>query len=146
MLTFVGGAGTVTGSKALVEIGNSRILVDCGLYQGRKELREKNWEPFPAEPASLDAVVLTHAHVDHCGYVPRLAREGSRAPFCAHKAPRCWHESCCPTAGACMKRKPNTPTGSATRNTLRRCRCTPNKTLSTACGSFGRFPTIIPWR
>jgi metallo-beta-lactamase family protein len=80
MLTFVGGAETVTGSKALVDTAGGRILVDCGLFQGRKKLRLQNWEPFPVPPESIDAVLLTHAHIDHCGYLPRLARSGFRGP------------------------------------------------------------------
>lgn len=75
-LTFLGAARTVTGSKFLVETGAARVLVDCGLFQGLKELRERNWQPLPFDPASLDAVVLTHAHVDHCGYLPRLVAAG----------------------------------------------------------------------
>jgi len=77
-LTFLGAAETVTGSKHLLEVGGRRILVDCGLFQGLKELRLRNWEPFPVEPAALDAVVLTHAHLDHCGYLPRLVAAGYR--------------------------------------------------------------------
>jgi metallo-beta-lactamase family protein len=79
-LTFLGGTGTVTGSRFLVEAGGSRVLVDCGLYQGAKELRQRNWAPFPLPAASIDAVLLTHAHVDHCGYLPRLVREGFHGP------------------------------------------------------------------
>lgn len=75
-LTFLGGTGTVTGSKYLLECEGRRILVDCGLFQGLKQLRLRNWAPFPVPAATLDAVVLTHAHLDHSGYVPRLVREG----------------------------------------------------------------------
>lgn len=75
-LTFLGAAGTVTGSKFLVEGDTNRLLVDAGLYQGLKELRLRNWDPPPVDPASLDAVVLTHAHLDHVGYLPRLVRDG----------------------------------------------------------------------
>jgi metallo-beta-lactamase family protein len=82
-LTFLGGTGTVTGSRFLVEVNASRVLVDCGLYQGVKELRQRNWAPFPVPPSSLDAVLLTHAHVDHCGYLPRLVREGFHGPVYA---------------------------------------------------------------
>lgn len=78
-LTSLGGAGTVTGSKHLLEADGQRLLVDCGLFQGLKALREKNWQPLPVEPASIDAVVLTHAHLDHCGYLPRLVKDGYRA-------------------------------------------------------------------
>jgi metallo-beta-lactamase family protein len=77
-LTFLGAAGTVTGSKHLLEVEGLRILVDCGLFQGLKELRLRNWEPFPLDPAGIDAVVLTHAHLDHCGYLPRLVAGGFR--------------------------------------------------------------------
>jgi metallo-beta-lactamase family protein len=79
-LTFLGAAGTVTGSRFLVETGGGRMLVDAGLYQGLADLRRRNWEPFPIDPSSLDAVVLTHAHLDHCGYVPRLVRDGFAGP------------------------------------------------------------------
>ena len=82
-LTFLGAAGTVTGSKHLLDLGGRRILVDCGLFQGLKELRVRNWEPLPIDPASIDAVVLTHAHLDHCGYLPRLVARGFRGRiFC----------------------------------------------------------------
>ncbi|HSO63965.1 MAG TPA: MBL fold metallo-hydrolase [Ornithinibacter sp.] len=79
-LTFWGAAGTVTGSRFLVETGASRVLVDAGLYQGLRELRRRNWEDFPVDPSTLDGVVLTHAHLDHCGYLPRLVRDGLDAP------------------------------------------------------------------
>lgn len=82
-LTFLGAAGTVTGSKYLLEEGGRRILVDCGLFQGLKQLRLRNWEPPPVDPSRIDAVVLTHAHIDHSGYLPALARGGFRGPvFC----------------------------------------------------------------
>ena len=79
-LQFLGAAGTVTGSKFLVTTGRRRILVDCGLFQGLKELRLRNWAPPPFQPADLDAIILTHAHLDHSGYLPVLAREGFAGP------------------------------------------------------------------
>jgi metallo-beta-lactamase family protein len=83
-LTFWGGVGTVTGSKYLIESGGSRILVDCGLFQGLRELRERNWQEPPFRPAELDAVLITHAHIDHTGYLPRLVAQGFRGPvFCS---------------------------------------------------------------
>jgi metallo-beta-lactamase family protein len=83
-LTFLGAAGTVTGSKFLLEVERTRILIDCGLYQGVKQLRLRNWAKLPFEPASLDAVLLTHAHVDHSGYLPALVRDGFTGPmFCS---------------------------------------------------------------
>lgn len=75
-ITFLGAAGTVTGSRFLLSCGEVRVMVDCGLFQGLKELRLKNWEPLEVDAASIDAVVLTHAHLDHCGYIPKLVREG----------------------------------------------------------------------
>jgi metallo-beta-lactamase family protein len=75
-LTFLGGAGTVTGSKFLADTGQARVLLECGLFQGARELRRRNWEPFPLPAHEIDAVVLTHAHLDHCGYLPALVREG----------------------------------------------------------------------
>jgi metallo-beta-lactamase family protein len=85
-LTFLGAAGTVTGSKFLLEAAGRRLLIDCGLFQGEKELRRRNWEDPPFDPGALDAVVLTHAHVDHCAYLPRLARLGYRRPAYATPA------------------------------------------------------------
>ena len=85
-LEFLGAAGTVTGSKFLLEVAGGRLLVDCGLYQGLKELRQRNWEPLPVEPRSIDHVVLTHAHIDHSGYLPRLWREGFRGAVHATRA------------------------------------------------------------
>jgi len=82
-LTFLGAARTVTGSKYLLEHRGRRILVDCGLFQGLKPLRLRNWDDCPVPPASIDAVVLTHAHLDHVGYLPRLVAQGYRGRvFC----------------------------------------------------------------
>jgi metallo-beta-lactamase family protein len=75
-LEFLGAAGTVTGSKFLLTMEGRRILVDCGLYQGLKELRLRNWDALPVEPRSMEHVLLTHAHIDHSGYLPRLRRDG----------------------------------------------------------------------
>lgn len=80
-LTFLGGAGTVTGSKYLVQCGGRGILIDCGLFQGLSSLRRRNWEPPPLRLDTLDAIVLTHAHLDHSGYLPALARAGWRGPI-----------------------------------------------------------------
>ncbi len=82
-LTFLGAARTVTGSRYLLEFGGRRVLVDAGLFQGLKELRERNWEDLRIRPDSIDAIVLTHAHLDHCGYLPRLVAQGFRGRvFC----------------------------------------------------------------
>lgn len=84
-LQFLGANATVTGSRYLVEAGEARMLIDCGLFQGYKPLRLRNWAPFPVEPCSIDAVLLTHAHLDHSGYLPRLAKLGFGGPvWCTH--------------------------------------------------------------
>ena len=75
-LTFLGAAGTVTGSQYLLEVDHHRVLVDCGMFQGLKPLRERNWARLPVQPASVQSVVLTHAHLDHCGLLPRLVSNG----------------------------------------------------------------------
>jgi metallo-beta-lactamase family protein len=82
-LTFLGAARTVTGSKYLLETDAAKILVDAGMFQGLKELRERNWQDLPVPARELDAIVLTHAHLDHCGYLPRLVSQGFRGRvFC----------------------------------------------------------------
>jgi metallo-beta-lactamase family protein len=82
-LTFLGAAGTVTGSKHLLDLGDHRVLIDCGLFQGLKELRRRNWAALPIDASRIDAVILTHAHLDHCGYLPRLVGQGFRGRvFC----------------------------------------------------------------
>jgi metallo-beta-lactamase family protein len=82
-ITFLGAARTVTGSKYLVESNGTRIMVDAGLFQGLKDLRLRNWADFPVPPASIEAIVLTHAHLDHCGYLPRLVAQGFKGRvFC----------------------------------------------------------------
>src|SRR5579883_2516928 len=80
-LSFLGAAGQVTGSKHLLSFNGTKILVDCGLFQGLKEDRMRNWDPFPVDPKTIDAVVLTHAHLDHCGYLPLLVKQGFQGPI-----------------------------------------------------------------
>ncbi|TAL27844.1 MAG: MBL fold metallo-hydrolase [Alphaproteobacteria bacterium] len=83
-LTFLGATGTVTGSRYLLEDDGRKFLVDCGLFQGLKELRLRNWEAFSIPPSSVDAILLTHAHLDHSGFIPRLVKEGFRGPvYCS---------------------------------------------------------------
>jgi metallo-beta-lactamase family protein len=90
-ITFLGAAGTVTGSKYLVEAGGKRLLVDCGLFEGSKELKQRNWQQFAVDPATIDWLLLTHAHIDHTGYIPRLVKAGFRGPIYANAAT---HELC----------------------------------------------------
>ncbi len=85
-ITFLGAAETVTGSKYLVEAGGKRLLVDCGLFEGSRELKQRNWDRLPIDPASIDWLILTHAHIDHTGYLPRLVKNGYRGPIYANAA------------------------------------------------------------
>ncbi|MGI8917246.1 MAG: MBL fold metallo-hydrolase RNA specificity domain-containing protein [Pyrinomonadaceae bacterium] len=83
-LSFWGGVGTVTGSKYLIESERAQVLVDCGMFQGLKELRERNWQDPPFDPRAIDAILITHAHIDHTGYLPRLVRQGFKGPvYCS---------------------------------------------------------------
>ena len=84
-ITFYGGVGTVTGSKYLLEHNDRRVLVDCGLFQGLRELRERNWQDPPFSPSEIDAVIITHAHIDHTGYLPRLVKLGFKGPVYTSK-------------------------------------------------------------
>jgi metallo-beta-lactamase family protein len=86
LLRFLGATGTVTGSRFLIDTPRARVLLDCGLFQGLKALRERNWATFPVDPRSIDAVVLSHAHLDHTGYVPALIRNGFAGPIFATEA------------------------------------------------------------
>src|ERR1019366_4238383 len=87
-ITFLGAARTVTGSKYLIEAEGKRLLVDCGLFEGSKALKQRNWDRIPVDVASIDWVLLTHAHIDHTGYLPRLVRSGFRGPIYANVATR----------------------------------------------------------
>ncbi|MEZ5306729.1 MAG: MBL fold metallo-hydrolase [Pyrinomonadaceae bacterium] len=85
-ISFFGGVGSVTGSKYLIENGDSKVLVDCGLFQGLKELKERNWRDLQFDPQSLDAVIITHAHIDHTGFLPRLVKLGFEGPVYTSRA------------------------------------------------------------
>src|SRR5437867_4206825 len=84
-LSFWGAAGSVTGSKYLIESDRARVLVDCGLFQGPHELRDRNWQEPPFNAAAVNAVLITHAHIDHTGYLPGFVRHGFHGPvYCTH--------------------------------------------------------------
>src|ERR1700682_2813250 len=85
-LTFLGAAGCVTGSKYLVEAAGKKLLVDCGLFQGTDDLKRRNWSALPVEPSSIDYLVLTHAHLDHSGWLPVLVRDGYNKTIFANPA------------------------------------------------------------
>ena len=85
-LTFLGAAGCVTGSKYLVEAAGKKLLVDCGLFQGTDDLKERNWNPLPVDPKTIDYLVLTHAHLDHTGWLPVLVRDGYNKTIFANPA------------------------------------------------------------
>ena len=127
-LTFLGAARTVTGSKHLLEAGGHRVLVDCGLFQGLKELRERNWQPLPVRGDRIDAVVLTHAHLDHCGYLPRLVSAGLRGPRSSARRRR---RSCANRARgrgqAAGRRRGARESQGLHAASARRCRCSPSR-------------------
>lgn len=85
-LQFLGAAGTVTGSRFMLRVNGRHILIDCGLFQGGRRLKEANWDPFPVPPEQIDTVILTHAHIDHTGYLPRLVQQGFGGPIYATEA------------------------------------------------------------
>src|SRR5205807_1970346 len=85
-LTFLGAAGTVTGSKYLVEAGGKKLLVDCGIFQGSEELSERNYKPLSVDPTTIDYAALTHAHLDHTGWLPCLVKAGYRGSIYANPA------------------------------------------------------------
>ncbi|HEY1270010.1 MAG TPA: MBL fold metallo-hydrolase [Candidatus Binatia bacterium] len=98
-VSFLGAAGTVTGSRFLVESDGRRVLIDCGLFQGKSELRQKNWAPFGVAPNALDAIVLTHAHIDHTGYLPRVVQQGFGGPVFATPPTKALLDIMLPDAG-----------------------------------------------
>lgn len=102
-LQFLGGAGTVTGSKYLITFNRTKILIDCGLFQGLKSLRLKNWDGFPIQASEIDSVILTHAHIDHSGYIPRLIKDGFRGKIYSTEATRDLCKILLPDAGYLME-------------------------------------------
>jgi metallo-beta-lactamase family protein len=89
---FLGATGTVTGSRYLLDIGGFRLLFDCGLFQGLKDLRLRNWDPFPVDASSIDAIIISHAHIDHTGYLPKIVEQGFNGPiYCTHPTAELMH-------------------------------------------------------
>ncbi|MGE4243993.1 MBL fold metallo-hydrolase [Ramlibacter sp.] len=106
-IQFLGATGTVTGSKYLVQHGKARVLVDCGLFQGYKQLRLRNWAELPVKPAEIDAVILTHAHIDHSGYLPLLVKQGFRGVAYATSATRDLARIMLPDSGGLQEEEAN---------------------------------------
>jgi metallo-beta-lactamase family protein len=104
-LSFHGADRVVTGSCHMLECGGRRILIDCGMLQGSRELDEENAEPFGFDPAAIDCVLLTHAHLDHCGRLPLLVKQGFRGEIIATAATRDLTRSCCSTRRACRTKR-----------------------------------------
>ena len=138
-LTFLGAARTVTGSKHLLNIDGQRILFDCGLFQGLKELRLRNWSPLPVPPDTIDAVVLTHAHIDHSGWLPRLIAAGLQgARSIAPPAPPTSASWSCRMPPTSRKRTRSSPTSAATPSITRRM---PLYTKEDAAEALSRLTT-----
>ena len=131
-LQFLGATDTVTGSKYLLRQGQSSVLADCGLFQGYKQLRLRYWAPMPVDPASIDAVILTHAPIDHSGYLPLLARQGFTGKVYCSPATADLCGILLPDCGDLLKRKPSNSTGTSCPSTHRHCRSTPGTMPSAA--------------
>jgi metallo-beta-lactamase family protein len=120
-LSFLGGAGSVTASKYALENHDTKLLVDCGLFQGFKALRLKNWAPFPIAPRSIKTVILTHAHLDHSGYLPLLVKHGFAGPIHCSKSTADLCEILWPDAGHLQEKDANSPTAMDFPSISRRC-------------------------
>jgi Cft2 family RNA processing exonuclease len=135
-IRFLGGADTVTGSKYCVEYDGKKLLVDCGLFQGYKQLRLRNWDPCPTPPKDIGAVILTHAHLDHSGYLPLLARNGFQGKVHSTSGTRDLCGILLPDSGHIQEEDAYFANKHGTPNTAQPYRFTPSKTPSIACNSF----------
>ncbi len=117
-ITFLGATGTVTGSKYLFDDGDATNLIDCGLFQGFKQLRLRNWQPLPIDPRRINSVVLTHAHIDHSGYLPLLVKNGFSGRIYCSKATRELCQILLPDAARTESRRPPTACDCASRKPL----------------------------
>jgi metallo-beta-lactamase family protein len=131
-ISFLGAAETVTGSRYLLESEASRVLVDCRLFQGYKKLRQRNWTAPGFTPASIDAVVLTHAHLDHSGYLPRLMNAGFTGPVYCTPGTRDLLGILLPDAGHLQRKRRSSLYSQGFRSTRSPYRSSPAKTLSVA--------------
>ena len=122
------------------------MLVDCGLFQGLKELRERNWQPLPVRATDIDAVVLTHAHLDHCGYLPRLVGAGFQGPHLLHAGDRRARARSCSTDAAQLQEEDAERANRKgyTQHTARRCRCSPTEDAARAMSCCSRSATNRP--
>ena len=124
-LTFLGAAGTVTGSRYVLEAGGERLMIDCGAFEGSKELRLRNWSPLPVGPGSIRWLVLTHAHLDHTGYIPRFIKEGFRGEIYSTSGTLDLAHLLLPIPATCKKKTRRLPTARASPSTRPPCRFTP---------------------
>jgi metallo-beta-lactamase family protein len=143
-LQFLGAAGTVTGSRFVIEHEGRRIMVDVGLFQGPKELRQRNWARSPLAAKDVDAVVLTHAHIDHTGGLPRLVAEGFTGPVFTTPATRSLAGLLLPDSAHLQEEEARF--ANKHRATPPRCRCTPSRTRTTRSSSSRPFRTRVRGR
>ena len=129
-LSFLGAAGTVTGSKYLVTFRGFRLLVDCGLYQGLKDYRRRNWQPLPVPAEDIDAIVLTHAHIDHSGTCRLWSGRVMTGPSTVARAPGIYAGYFSLTPVTFRRKTPALPTNMVFPNTSPHCHCIPKKTLA----------------
>ena len=136
-IQFLGAAGVVTGSKHLIHVDDNgtralQVLVDCGLFQGQKEWRERNWQDLPVPANSIDAVILTHAHLDHSGWIPRLVKQGFHGPIYATTATIDLCSILLPDSGHLQEEDARTTTRGGPASTSRHCRSIPWKRRNSA--------------
>ena len=119
-LSFLGAAGTVTGSKYLLSFGGKIVLIDCGMYQGVKNHRRRNWQPPPFHPENIDAVLLTHAHVDHSGYIPALIKAGYKGKIYSTQGTKALCSILLPDSGHLLEEDARYANRNTTHNQIQR--------------------------
>ena len=138
-VTFLGATGTVTGSRYLIEHDRTCILIDCGLFQGNPEIRQRNWQASPFNPAALDAILLTHAHIDHSGAIPRLVRGGFKGPIYCSEATADLCAILLPDSGRIQEDDAEMPTATAIPGTPRHYRYIPKPRRSLRLSSSDQW-------